>query len=154
MNYRELFPVINRHSWLNHAAISPWPAAVGAAMRGFVEENIAQGPLGYAKWLDTEQSLRVRAAKLFGASEDDLALVKNTSEGLSLIASGLDWRPGDAMVCCAGDFPSNVLAWHQLVPDFVDVREVPFDDQDPESGLLEAMGNDVRVIAVSSVRYD
>src|SRR6056297_1892190 len=61
MNYRELFPVIDRHTWLNHAAISPWPAPVGVAMRGFVDENIAQGPLGYAKWLDTEQSLKKRA---------------------------------------------------------------------------------------------
>lgn len=154
MNYRELFPVIDRHTWLNHAAISPWPAAVGAAMLGFVEENIAQGPLGYSKWLDTEQSLRKHAAALLGAAQDDLALVKNTSEGLSLIAAGLDWQPGDALVCCGGDFPSNLLPWHQLVPDFVDIREVPFDDRDPETGLLEAMSDEVRLLAVSSVRYD
>ena len=154
MNYRELFPVIDRHTWLNHAAISPWPAAVGVAMRGFVDENIAQGPLGYAKWLDTEQSLKKRAAELLGAAQDDLALLKNTSEGLSLIAAGLDWQPGDALVCCAGDFPSNLLPWHQLVPEFVDVREVQFDDRDPETGLLEAMSDEVRLLAVSSVRYD
>lgn len=154
MNYREAFPVIDRHTWLNHAAISPWPAAVGAAMRGFVEQNVAQGPLGYAKWLDTEHSLRKRAAELLGAAEDDLALVKNTSEGLSLIAAGLDWQPGDALVCCAGDFPSNLMPWHQLVPDFVDVREVPFDHRDPETGLLGALNDDVRLLALSSVRYD
>lgn len=154
MNYREAFPVIDRHTWLNHAAISPWPAAVGAAMRAFVEENVAQGPLAYSKWLDTEQELRTRAAQLLGAAQDDLALLKNTSEGLSLIAAGLDWQPGDALVCCAGDFPSNLLPWHQLVPDFVDVREVPFDDRDPETGLLESLTDDVRLMAVSSVRYD
>jgi len=154
MDYSEAFPVIDRHTWLNHAAISPWPAAVGDAMRGFVEMNVAQGPLGYAKWLDTEQSLRRRAAALIGAEQDDLALIKNTSEGLSLIAAGLDWQPGDALVCCAGDFPSNLMPWHQLVPDFVDVREVPFDVRDPETVLLGALDDDVRVLAVSSVRYD
>ncbi|MBL36947.1 MAG: aminotransferase [Xanthomonadales bacterium] len=154
MNYRETFPVIDRHTWLNHAAISPWPAAVGAAMRGFVEQNVAHGPLGYPKWLDTEQRLRKRGADLLGAAEDDLALVKNTSEGLSLIAAGLDWQPGDALVCCSGDFPSNLMPWHQLVPDFVDVREVPFDDRDPETGLIDSLSDDVRLLAVSSVRYD
>lgn len=154
MNYRELFPVIDRHTWLNHAAISPWPAEVGAAMRNFVDQNIAQGPLGYAKWLDTEQSLRKRAADLLGAAEDDVALIKNTSEGLSLIAAGLDWQPGDALVCCSGDFPSNQLPWHQLVPDFVDIREIRFDDRDPEAALLQAISPDVRLLAVSSVRYD
>lgn len=154
MNYREAFPVIDRHTWLNHAAISPWPAAVGTAMRDFVEQNIAQGPLGYSNWLQTEQRLRRRAADLLGAGEDDLALIKNTSEGLSLIAAGLDWQPGDAVVCCAGDFPSNLLPWQELVPHFVEVREIPFDDRDPETGLLEALDDNVRVLAVSSVRYD
>lgn len=154
MNYREAFPVIDRHTWLNHAAISPWPAAVGAAMREFVEQNIARGPLDYPNWLATEQSLRTRAADLLGGAADDVALIKNTSEGLSLIAAGLDWQPGDALVCCGGDFPSNLLPWHQLVPDFVEIREVPFDDRDPETGLLEALNEDVRLLAVSSVRYD
>ena len=154
MNYREAFPVIDRHTWLNHAAISPWPAAVGVAMREFVDQNITQGPLGYAKWLDTEQRLRKRAAELLCAVEDDLALLKNTSEGLSLIAAGLDWQPGDALVCCADDFPSNLLPWRQLVPDFVDVREIPFNDRDPETALLAALSDDVRLLAVSSVRYD
>lgn len=154
MRYRELFPVIDRHTWLNHAAISPWPAPVGAAMREFVDQNIAHGPVGYAAWLKTEQRLRERAARLLAAGTDDVALVKNTSEGLSLIAAGLDWRHGDALVCCAGDFPSNLLPWRQLVPDFVNVREVEFDVADPETGLLEALDDDVRVVAVSSVRYD
>lgn len=154
MNYRELFPVIDRHTWMNHAAISPWPSAVGRAMREFVEQNIAQGPLGYAGWLQTEQALRGYAANLLGAEQDDLALIKNTSEGLSLIAAGLDWQPGDALVCCGGDFPSNLLPWHQLVPGFVEVREVPFDNQDPETGLVRALDDKVRLLAVSSVRYD
>lgn len=154
MNYRELFPVMDRHTWLNHAAISPWPAAVGHAMRDFVEQNIAQGPLGYADWLQTENRLRVSAAAFLGAEPNDLALVKNTSEGLSLIAAGLDWAPGDSLVCCGGDFPSNVLPWRRLVPDFVEVREVPFDNHDPETGLEQALDRSVRLLAVSSVRYD
>lgn len=154
MNYRELFPVVDRHVWLNHAAISPWPSPVGRAMSDFVDQNIVQGPLAYADWLATEQRLRQRAADFLGADTEDLALVKNTSEGLSLIAAGLDWQPGDALVCCAGDFPSNLLPWRQLVPDCVEVREVAFDDAQPETGLEQALDERVRLMAVSSVRYD
>lgn len=154
MNYRELFPVIDRHTWLNHAAISPWPRPVTRAMRAFVDDNAEYGPLHYADWMKVEASLRQRGADFIGADPDDLALIKNTSEGLSLIAAGLAWRPGDALICCAGDFPSNLLPWRQLVPDYVDVREVPFDPAEPESALEQALDGSVRLMAVSSVRYD
>lgn len=154
MSDSDLFPVIDRHTWMNHAAISPWPAAVVDAMRGFVESNATRGPLDYGRWLKTEQRLRERAATLLGGRTDDVALVKNTSEGLSAIAAGFDWQQGDAVVCCADDFPSNVLPWRQLVPDGVEVREVALRPDDPEAALIEAMDQSVRLVAVSSVRYD
>ena len=149
------FPVLEREVWLNHAAISPWPAAVVQAMRAFVHDNAAHGPLHYDRWLATERRLRERAARLLDAERtDDVALIKNTSEGLSLIASGLDWRPGDRMLCVADEFPSNHLPWIHLVPDHVDVVEVPFSTSDPESLLIDALDDRTRLVAVSSVRYD
>jgi len=154
MNYRELFPVVDRHAWLNHAAIAPWPRPVSEAMRAFVDDNAAHGPVHYAEWMKTEARLRERVADLLAADQGDIALIKNTSEGLSLIAAGLDWQPGDALVCCSGDFPSNLLPWHQLVPAFVEVREVSFDNADPETVLERALDDSVRLLAVSSVRYD
>ncbi|MDT8448983.1 MAG: aminotransferase class V-fold PLP-dependent enzyme [Wenzhouxiangellaceae bacterium] len=150
----DLFPVIDRHVWLNHAAISPWPAPVAAAMRRFVEQNCERGALDYPSWLRTEERLREHAAAFLGGRPDDVALVKNTSEGLSVIAGGLDWREGDALVCCGGDFPSNLLPWHHLVPDFVDVREAPFSLDDPEGAICAALDDSVRLLTVSSVRYD
>lgn len=154
MNDPSRFPVIDRHVWLNHAAISPWPAAVIEAMQGFVDHNAQRGPVQYERWLEVEARAHDRAARLLDAEPDDIALIKNTSEGLSLIASGLGWHPGDAVVCVAGDFPSNRLPWHQLVPGHVDVREVPFDPDRPEAGLINALDGRVRLMAVSSVRYD
>lgn len=123
-------------------------------MRAFVEDNAAYGPLHYSDWLETEQRLRQRACRLLGADADDLALVKNTSDGLCQIAAGLDWQPGDAVVCSAGEFPSNLMPWQQLPPDFVERRVVPFDPDCPEDGLIAALDSSARVLAISSVRYD
>lgn len=123
-------------------------------MRRFVEQNSERGALDYPAWLGTEERLRERAAAFLGGRPDDIALVKNTSEGLSVIAGGLDWREGDALVCCGGDFPSNLLPWHHLVPDFVDVRQVPFALDDPEGAICAALDDSVRLVTVSSVRYD
>ena len=84
---------------LNHAGVSPWPKRAVAAVTRFAAENAVQGSLGYPRWLATEQSLRARLAALIGApSPADIALAKSTSEGLSVVAYGLDWRPGDNLV--------------------------------------------------------
>jgi len=148
------FPVIDRHVWLNHAAISPWPLAVAQAMRAFVDDNADHGPLHYAQWLEIEGRLRQRAATLLGGQADDVALVKNTSEGLCLVAGGLPWSAGDRLVYCRDDFPSNMLPWQQLVPDSVEKNAVTVDGDDPEAALIAAIDDRTRLVAVSSVRYD
>lgn len=148
------FPALQRGVWLNHAAISPWPRPVIEAMRGFVEDNAEHGPLNYNNWLTIERRARKRAARLLEADDDDVALIKNTSEGLSLIAAGINWRPGDRLICVGGEFPSNRLPWHQLVPDFVDTVEVSFDPDAPERAIVDALDERTRLLAVSAVRYD
>ena len=160
-DWSEQFPVVNRPVWLNHAAISPWPNAVIQAMRSFVEQNASCGPTGYTEWMRIEQRLRERLARLIGAeSDDDIALVKNTSDGLNQIADGLNWQAGDAMICCAGDFPSNLLPWRRLQDRGVEIREIAISDDhgrplaDPEAELIAALDDRVRLMAVSSVRYD
>lgn len=148
------FPVIARRTWLNHAAISPWPRVVLDALASYVEDNTGRGELPYRRWMETERRLRHRLARLLGAEIDDIALVKNTSEGLSLIAAGLDWRPGDSVLFPAREFPSNRLPWLHLPPEFVRRREIDIDGPQPEQRLLEALDRNSRVLAVSSVRYD
>lgn len=124
-------------------------------MGRFVDDNAANGPLGYGRWLKTEARLRARLADLLHAnSPEDIALVKNTSEGLNLVASGLEWKPGDAVVLPAGEFLSNALPWRALGERGVEVREVAFEPADPEAVLIDALDDRTRLLAVSSVRYD
>ncbi|MDT8437814.1 MAG: aminotransferase class V-fold PLP-dependent enzyme [Wenzhouxiangellaceae bacterium] len=148
-----LFPVIDRHTWLNHAAISPWPQPVIDAMRGFVEDNARFGPLHYADWMAVEARLREQAAAMLRADRDDIALVKNTSDGLCMIAGGLEWQPGDAVIWVADDFPSNCLPWQQRVPPAVRRCEVRLQANDPEASILAALDADTRLVAISSVHY-
>ncbi len=109
--------------YLNHAAVAPWPRRAVAAVTRFAEENGRRGAAGYPAWLATERRLRERLADLLGgASPDDIALVKNTSEGLSILAQGLDWRPGDNLVGIAQEFPSNRIPWEALREQGVEYR--------------------------------
>ena len=152
---RELFPVLAQGHYLNHAAIAPWPLPVAEAVRQFAEENLRRGPRDYAAWIRREQSLRRRLAELVGAaSPDDISLLKNTTEGISLVAFGLDWRAGDNVVLPRGEFASNRLPWLAQASRGVDIREVDIRTaRDAEDALIAAMDRQTRLLSVSAVQW-
>lgn len=150
------FPQDEGIAYLNHAGVSPWPVCTRDAVAEFAAENVRQGAAAYPRWLEAEQRLKNRLAELINApSSDAIALVKNTSEGLSMIAWGLDWAPGDEVVINRHEFPSNRIVWESLERLGVRVRDVSWTvgDADPEGRLIEAMGPRTRLLAVSTVQY-
>jgi selenocysteine lyase/cysteine desulfurase len=140
--------------YLNHAAVGPWPKRTAGAVRKFAEENVLLGARDYPDWMKVEQRLRERLARLLNApSTDDIALVKNTSEALSFVAFGLDWKAGDNVVISDEEFPSNRVVWEALKPQGVDVVQVSLKGDDPEAALLAACGPRTRLLSVSSVQF-
>ncbi|MCK8516504.1 aminotransferase class V-fold PLP-dependent enzyme [Methylonatrum kenyense] len=141
--------------YLNHAGVGPWPKRTRDAVIRFSDENIHRGAADYPRWLETENALRERLARLIGAhAPHDIALVKNTSEGLSVIAHGLDWQAGDEVIINTEEFPSNRIVWESLHPRGVRIRDVDTRGaDDPEQRLIAAMGSRTRLLSVSSVQY-
>lgn len=140
--------------YLNHAGVGPWPAHTAAAVAAFAEDNICHGAARYPDWLLVEQRLRVQLATLIGAAgSDDIALLKNTSEGISLVATGLGWQAGDNVVLSDQEFPSNRLPWEALAARGVPTRLVSLAGADPEADLIAALDERTRVLAISAVQF-
>lgn len=140
--------------YLNHAAVAPWPRRAAEAVQCFAQENLQWGASHYLDWLPVERELRQRLARLLNApSTADIALVKNTSEALSFVAFGLDWRPGDQIIISDEEFPSNRIVWEALQPQGVEVIPVSLKGADPEADLLAACGPRTRLLAISAVQY-
>jgi len=152
---REQFPSRKNGLYFNHAAIAPWPLCAAEAVRQFALENAEQGPAHYAQWIALEQSLRERLANLLGAaSARDIALLKNTTEGISTVAWGLDWKPGDNVVLPKAEFASNRLPWLAQRDRGVEVREVDiYGAENAEAALIDAMDGHTRLLTVSSVQW-
>jgi selenocysteine lyase/cysteine desulfurase len=151
----EEFPVLQHGLYANHAAISPWPRVAAQAVAEFAMENAEIGPEKYSHWLLRETRLRKRLARLINAdSADDIALLKNTTEGICTVANGIDWHKGDNIVLPAGEFPSNRLPWLALQRRGVEVREVDIRATDePEKALLERVDKNTRLLSVSAVQW-
>ena len=148
------FPQLPGLRYLNHAAVSPWPQRSVDAVSQFATENARTGARDYARWLQVERRLRERLQRLLNApSCADLALVKNTSEALSFVAFGLDWRAGDNVVISDEEFPSNRIVWEALAPLGVEVVQVNLHSGDAEAALLAACGPRTRLMAISAVQY-
>ena len=150
----EEFPQDPGICYLNHAAVAPWPKRAAEAVVGFARENACQGARDYPRWMQLEHELRGQFQRLLNApSKTDIALVKNTSEAISLVAMGLDWTEGDEVLLSDQEFPSNRIPWQALATLGVKVRQVSLDGDDPEAALIAAMGPATRLLSISSVQY-
>ncbi|MCS4503335.1 aminotransferase class V-fold PLP-dependent enzyme [Arhodomonas aquaeolei] len=150
------FPQDESLIYLNHAGVSPWPKRTADAVAAFAGVNARRGAADYPAWLRTEARLREQLAWLVGAEgSDDITLVANTSEGLSMVAHGLRWRAGDNVVINDQEFPSNRMVWESLAERHeVEIREVTLTGaEDPEGALIDAMDEYTRVLPVSAVQY-
>ncbi|MBA1445903.1 MAG: aminotransferase class V-fold PLP-dependent enzyme [Chromatiales bacterium] len=141
--------------YLNHAAVAPWPQKTVKAVERFSRENGAVGAQHYPDWLKTENRLRRQLADLINApTANDIALLKNTSEALSVIAYGLGWKPGENIVSIAQEFPSNRIVWESLSQLGVELRLLDLDQtQYPENDLIALCDEHTRLISISSVQY-
>lgn len=149
------FPVTQQCIYLNHAGIAPMPLPVARSIQAFCEEALHSGGMKYGSWIQRENETRQLAAALINATvADDIAFLKNTSEGLSLLATGLDWRAGDNVVLLAGEFSSTRLPWQPLRNREVTIREVDVPVSDPEAALINAMDDRTRVLVVSAVHWE
>jgi len=153
---RSFFPVTVDLAYLNHAGVAPISTRVEEALRRYAAEATRRGAFDYAAAYDAEiERVRARAAQLLGARPDEIAFVKNTTEGIGLVAGGLDWRRGDQVITCDLEYPSNVYPWWALA------------DRGVETVMLRAEGGRLplerveqalrspraRLLALSSVEF-
>ncbi len=149
------FPVVNQLIHLNHAAVGPWPQVTADTICKFSQENVQSGSKNYLKWMQVEKSLREDLARLINAaSSDEIALVKNTSEGLSFVAYGLAWKSGENVVGIQQEFPSNRFVWDSLSSKGVEFRQLDLlSVEDPEQALFDLCDNKTRLISISAIQY-
>ena len=149
------FPLDEDLIYLNHAAVSPWPQRCCEVVKRFAEENTRTGAYHYPDWAKQETHLREQLRQLINAqSIDDIALLKNTSEALSVVAHGLSWSQGDNIIISDQEFPSNRMVWESLQSQGVELRQIDLaSSTSPEQALIDAMDKQTRLLSISSVQY-
>jgi len=115
---RSLFPDLAARAYVNHAAISPPSVAVRDAVNAVLSDYSERGVGAVGTWLAQRARLRESLAGLIGASKDEIALVPNTTLGVTDIALCFPWRQGDRVLLFEGEFPANVTPWQRAAELF------------------------------------
>jgi selenocysteine lyase/cysteine desulfurase len=113
-----------------------------------------EGAFRLRHWQEVGEETRGRFARMIGASPDEVAFIKSTSEGLSFVAAGFPWKEGDNLVTANVEFPSNVYPWMRLASRSVEVRMVPArEGRVRKEDLFAACDGKTRLVALSSVEF-
>jgi len=111
---RAAFPACRDRIFMAHAAVTAVPQIAVSAMNEFNRQS-ATGELDYSRVLLKDMDeVRESAARIIECDANEVALLGPTSLGLSLVANGLDWNPGDEIVTYLDDYPANVYPWKNL----------------------------------------
>jgi selenocysteine lyase/cysteine desulfurase len=147
-------PVTARWVYLDHAAVAPIPAPAQQAIAHWADEAAHDGATRWPEWDRRVHEVRGLAARLIATDEDEIALVHNTTAGISLVAEGFPWQSGDNVVTLANEFPSNLYPWMNLASRGVETRRVAVDRGRVDvDRIAEACDERTRIVAASWVGF-
>jgi len=152
--YRREFSVVENYIYLDHAGVAPISLRVKSAVEVFLRELSEGGAFHYPAWAHRVNEVRTNCARFIHAGPEEIAFVKNTSHGLSLVAEGIDWKAGENILFYEREFPSNIYPWQNLKRKGVEARPIPSRNGRVQIEDIERlMDNQTRMVAISSVQF-
>lgn len=142
--------------YMNHASISPQPTKVTEVIQAFLADRHSGTIENFGTWMETVEETRELAGQLLHTSGTDrITFTSNTSDGLSAVANGLPWQPGDEILLNTAEFPANIQPFRILEKKGVKpVYANPGPDRRITPELLEAhITPKTRMISISAVQY-
>lgn len=97
--------------FLAHCSVSPLYNEALKEEQKIARELNKKGSLMMDEYNNILNSLRTAAADFLKTKPENLAFVKNTSEGMSMIANGYRFQEGDQIITYINEYPANYYPW-------------------------------------------
>jgi selenocysteine lyase/cysteine desulfurase len=153
-DFRKEFPITERYIYLDHAGIAPLSRRVAMSIERFLTEAMRSGAFLYPEWSKKVAMVRRNAARLINATEQEIAFIRSTSHGLSLVAAGLDWKEGENLLVYEKEFPSNLYPWLSLQGRGIEVRYIPArEGRVTIEEIVKLIDERTRMVSISSVQF-
>ena len=123
-NYRQEFSDFSPLVYLDCACQGPFPRATVERMQQAIELKSHPDRLKAPEYFGLPQRVRARIARLTGADPEEIAITTSATQGIGIVAAGLDLGAGDEVVVASSNFPSNLFTWLHLRRKGVTVKVV------------------------------
>ena len=152
---RGLFPALQKYAYLNSAAVAPLPTIAVKAVNSQLRDVSENGSLNYLDWINTKKRARNLIAEMLKVRGEQIAFMRNTSDGLATVANGIDWAEGENIVTFAKEFPANFYAWRRIRDTFgVELRLCPeHDGRIDLEEFISLIDANTRVVSISAVQF-
>ncbi len=144
---RGRFAEIEGRVFLNTATAGVMSTASKDAVIGHLQRTdqlLGSSLLEYFADLDR---IRGKIARLIGAGADDIAVVPSAAHGLSMLLSGMDWKPGDKVITFDFEFPDSLYGGSWLARKGVELVKIPLEELDAH------LDGRVRLVLISALNY-
>ena len=158
---RDEIPVLRNLTYMNTGWSGPPPRAAVEAMQARIALEAEQGPTTpgvYESGREIQEEARRAAARLLGADVDETLVTRNTTEGLNIVLSGLDWRAGDEILTCNLEHGSVLAPSYHVAHRYgANMRVLDIDPHDSHDAIVSKFGSALtdhtRLIFVSHIEY-
>ncbi|NWF50507.1 MAG: aminotransferase class V-fold PLP-dependent enzyme [Ignavibacteriaceae bacterium] len=153
--FRKYFPYLNNGIiYFNHASTGPVPSTTAARLKSIIEVKSNECPDDYQSFLKVMTETKEDLGRLVNCSPDRIAFLDNTTNGLNLLALGIEWKKGDRILLNDVEFPANVYPFLNLKRFGVEVDFIR-----AESGfvtaeqIIDSVKPETKLISVSFVQF-
>ena len=152
---RGSFPGAAKWAYLDVAARGLLSTEVRSALDRHLDSRMMDGG-DKPDMLSIVELARQSFASMVNGDPVDVALVKNVSDGINVVATALPWKAGHNVVLCQEvEHPSNIFPWYNIRDTFgVEVRSIRSVSGiiDPQT-LFEAVDENTKLLTVASVSF-
>lgn len=154
-NFRTYYPYLESGKiYFNHASISPLSTEVTAKVDEYLKMRSVTDIENYELVMQTTARVKEKIASLVHTTSDRIAFVDNTSNGLNILAQGIQWKTGDRIILNDIEFPSNVYPFMNLRSQGVEVDFVKSKDGVVSAeAIIKSITPQTRLVSISYVQF-
>lgn len=152
---REFYPYLKTGKiYFNHAAISPLSTKVLDKINEYLIQRSETTIETYGVFMKTLAETKEKLAALLNTDIERIAFVDNTSNGLNIVAQGIDWKRGDRIILNDIEFPSNIYPYLNLKKEGVEIDFVKsHNGKVTAEDVIKMIKPSTRLISISSVQF-